>query len=119
MGSKENGRRSTGYLFLRERHTLNCLPHYVESWVTAQGGRHTKTVQGKIEETYPKSYWPGEGDFEHLEFALKYEGLHLQLLRSLLPRYAASEMDEYVRSKPTGVYARRIWFLYEAFTGIR
>lgn len=67
-------------------------------------------------ETYPRTYWPGESDFEHLEFALKREGLHLQLLRALLPRMTADAVTAYVQSKPTSSYARRIWYLYEEFS---
>ena len=94
------------------------MPHHVESFVT-QGTRHTHSMPARVEETYPGSYWPGEGDFEHLEFALKREGLHLQLLRALLPRLAAAEVAAYVQSKPTSAYARRIWFLFEEFSGQR
>lgn len=111
-------RHPAGYLLLGERHGLNCLPHHVESFVT-QGTRHTHSTPEKTQETYPRTYWPGESDFEHLEFALKREGLHLQLLRALLPRLAAEEVAAYVQSKPTSAYARRIWFLYEEFSGQR
>ena len=74
-------------------------------------------MPGKTEEIYPKAYWPGESDFAHLEFALKREGLHLQLLRALLPRLSAEQLTAYIKSKPTSAYARRIWFLYEKFSG--
>ena len=73
----------------------------------------------KLEETYTRTYWPGEGDFDHLEFALKREGLHLQLLRALLPRLPADQLAIYIQSKPTSAYARRIWFLFEEFSGQR
>ena len=111
-------RRPAGYLRLRQRHGLNCLPHFVKSFV-GQGARHTHSTPDGTAETYPRTYWPGEGDFEHLEFALKREGLHLQLLRSLLPRFAPDEVAAYIQSKPTSAYARRIWFLYEEFSGKR
>jgi hypothetical protein len=73
----------------------------------------------RIEETYPRTYWPGDTDFDHLEFALKREGLHLQLLRSLLPRLPAEQLTAYIQAKPTSAYARRIWYLYEEFSGQR
>ncbi|HYG33235.1 MAG TPA: Fic family protein, partial [Clostridia bacterium] len=114
----EESARPAGYLLLRERYSLNCLPHYVESFV-AQGTRHTHSTPQKAQEIYPRNYWPGESDFDHLEFALKREGLHLQLLRVLLPRLTAEEVAAYVQSKPTSAYARRIWFLYEEFSGQR
>ena len=111
-------RRPAGYLLLRQRYALNCLPHHVESFVT-NGTRHTLSTPTKTEETYTRTYWPGEDDFSHLEFALKHEGLHLQLLRALLPRLPADALATYIQSKPTSVYARRIWFLYEEFSGQR
>jgi hypothetical protein len=113
-----DSRRPAGYLWLRQRYVLNCLPHPVESFVTT-GTRHTQTTPLKVEETYPKSYWPGEDEFAHLEFALKHEGLHLQLLRALLPQLPADRVGDYIQSKPTSIFARRIWYLYEEFSGHR
>jgi len=110
--------RPAGYLLLRRRHALEALPHYVESFVTA-GTRRTHSTLELTKERYPPSYWPGESDFAHLEFALKREGLHLQLLRALLPRLPEDQLTDYIRSKPTSAYARRIWFLYEEFAGRR
>lgn len=49
----------------------------------------------------------------HLTFALKYEGIDLAILKRLFQTVAASEIAAIVRAKPTGSYARRIWFLYE------
>lgn len=84
-----------------------------------QGTRQTRSTPTLTEELYPKTYWPGDGDLNHLEFALKYEGLHLQLLRALLPRIPAGELLAYIDSKPTSAYARRIWYLYEGLSGQR
>jgi hypothetical protein len=109
-------RQAAGYLLLQQRHDLAALPHHVESFIR-QGVRQTHLTPEKRTEFYPRNYWPGENDFEHLEFALKHEGLHLQLLRVLLPRLPAAEITAYVRSKPTSIYARRIWFLCEEFSG--
>ena len=80
--------RPAGYLLLQQRHGLTSVPHHVESFVS-HGTRRTQSTPEKTQETYPRNYWPGECDFEHLEFALKREGVHLQLLRALLPRLTA------------------------------
>lgn len=48
-----------------------------------------------------------------LEFALKWEGVSLSVLRALFRRIEAAEVVAIVRAKPTGAYSRRIWFLYE------
>lgn len=53
----------------------------------------------------------------HLTFALKYEGLDLAVLKRLFQAVDASAIADLVRAKPTGAYARRVWFLYEWLTG--
>ncbi|AKS42926.1 Cell filamentation protein Fic [Wenzhouxiangella marina] len=53
----------------------------------------------------------------HLTFALKYEGLDLAVLKRLFLTTGPEPLEAWVRETPTGVYARRIWFLYEWLTG--
>ncbi|WPZ34523.1 Fic family protein [Thalassobaculum sp. OXR-137] len=55
----------------------------------------------------------------HLTFALKYEGLDLALLKRLFGIVGPAEIEALIREKPTGSYARRVWFLYEWLTGER
>ena len=55
----------------------------------------------------------------HLTFALKYEGLDLAALKRLFVATGPGPIDAIVRARPTGRYARRIWFLYEWLTGSR
>jgi hypothetical protein len=55
----------------------------------------------------------------HLTFALKYEGLDLAVLKRLFLATGSVPIEAIVRDKPTGSYARRIWFLYEWLTGQR
>ncbi len=50
---------------------------------------------------------------EHLTFALKNEGLDLAILKRLFAVVSPAEIEAIVRAKPTGGYARRLWFLYE------
>lgn len=49
----------------------------------------------------------------HLTFALKYEGLDLAVLKRLFLAVGRQAIEAIVRAKPTGSYARRVWFLYE------
>lgn len=53
----------------------------------------------------------------HLTFALKYEGLDLAILKRLFQVIDARDVETLVQAKPTGGYARRLWFLYEWLTG--
>ncbi len=55
----------------------------------------------------------------HLTFALKYEGLDLAVLKRLFLTTSSAQVETLLRNKPTGSYARRIWFLYEWLTGNR
>jgi len=55
----------------------------------------------------------------HLTFALKHEGLDLAVLKRLFQTTGPGKIKALIRRKPTGSYARRIWFLYEWLTGQR
>ena len=55
----------------------------------------------------------------HLTFALKNEGLDLAVLKRLFLTAGSSGIEALVRAKPTGSYARRVWFLYEWLIGSR
>jgi len=53
----------------------------------------------------------------HLTFALKNEGLDLAVLKTLFRSAGADAIKEAIQVKPSGGYARRIWFLYEWLLG--
>jgi hypothetical protein len=53
----------------------------------------------------------------HLEFALKWEGVDLGVLAALFKAVPDADIATAVRSKPTGAYARRLWYLHEWLTG--
>lgn len=53
----------------------------------------------------------------HVLFALKHEGVNLQILAEALPRIEAGAMAAAIRHAPTGAYARLACYLWEAFTG--
>lgn len=51
--------------------------------------------------------------YGHLTFALKYEGVDLLILKTLFDTIDSHEIKQIVLLEPTGIYSRRIWFLYE------
>ena len=53
----------------------------------------------------------------HLTFALKHERLDLALLKRLFLTLDSGTVERVVRARPSGIYARRTWFLYEWLTG--
>ena len=79
-------------------------------------------VRGNITESdgwgiYDKRYWPGELDVDHLIFALKNENFDLLSLKRILAVLPGKYIENYVNKTTTGIYARKIWFLYEWLNG--
>jgi hypothetical protein len=48
-----------------------------------------------------------------LEFAIKYDGINLAILLDIFLAIDEDELIAYIKTKPTGKYTRKIWFLYE------
>jgi len=117
MTSEATQNRSAGYAFLIEKYGLSVLPNWHTSSVSPTGKLRSTIQDGQVESVYPQSYWPGDSTGDHLEFALKYDGVNLGILSALFEAIAEDEITAWITSKPTGKYARRIWFLYEFLTG--
>ena len=86
--------------------------------LSAIGARHRLMEQGGWR-IYSPRYTPDASLEGHLTFALKHEGLDLAVLKSLFAATGPDAVADLVRAKPTGAYARRVWFLYEWLTGTR
>ena len=56
-----------------------------------------------------------ERPLSHLLFALKHQGVNLQLLSQALRKIPANEMLAAISESPTGVYIRTACYLWEAF----
>ena len=109
--------RLAGYAFLIEKYRLSVLPNWRSSAVNSAGTLRSTIHDGQVESVYPQLYWPGDSTGDHLEFALKYDGVNLGILLALFEAVGQDEIAAWITSKPTGKYARRIWFLYEFLTG--
>jgi Fic/DOC family len=92
------------------------LPAPVPRTLSAIGAKHRIIEQGGWR-IYTPRHAPEASLEGHLTFALKYEGLDLAVLKRLFLAVKEGEIAELVRQKPTGLYARRIWFLYEWLLG--
>ncbi len=74
---------------------------------------------------FPKSYFLEkngqsseiEALYNHLVFALKYEGVNLLLFSLLISYYSTDQLVALINIEPTGQYSRRIWFLVEWISG--
>ncbi len=108
--------RPAGYAHLRQKYDITGIPNWHTSSVSSTGTHRSQVQDGAIEEIYPVKYWPGDKVGDHLEFALKYDGVNLSILKQIFETVPQTEITNYINSKPTGKYARRIWFYYEFLT---
>jgi len=106
-----------GYTWLARQFGVDPVPHHVESFVAEPGRRITERTLGRVREIYPHHKHRLGTALEHLDFALKREGLHLSLLRAVLPQIPAAALVDFIRATPTGANGRRLWYLYEQFSG--
>ena len=107
--------RLAGYGALVEKYKLN-VP--LTTQLTAIGERHVKTSSGEWQFLTPR-HQPEDTLAGHLTFALKWEGVDLGVLAALFKVVSEDEIAGFVLETPTGVYSRRLWFLYEWLTGRR
>jgi len=56
---------------------------------------------------------PEESIYKHLVFALKYEGVNLLIFKKLFEKLNKTAVQDLLQIEPTGMYSRKIWFLYE------
>lgn len=109
-----------GYRFCLRRVGLAAWPLRVESRI----GAHRQTVREgdrSLVQTFPSAYAPiAEDDsalFEHLEFALRYEGVDLAALAAVFAHVDSSRVAAWIALQPASKYARKLGFLYEWLTG--
>ncbi len=80
------------------------------------GARKTLIENGIIFEQYPKTYGV-DGLYENLKFAMRYEPIDLGIMRSAFEKIEAQQLEIWISSEKTSIYARKIWYLYELLTG--
>lgn len=105
--------RLIGYAALIERYHL-AIP--LPPRLAAAASRH-HPVSTEAWQILTPRHAPEHTLSGHLEFALKWEGVDLSILAALLKVVPDEEIAAAVRSKPTGAYARRLWYLHEWLTG--
>ncbi len=102
-----------GYSALIDAYDLRVpIPHTL----CAIGDRH-KIIEQDGWRIFTPRHAPEPTLLGHLTFALKNEGLDLAVLKRLFLACGPEPIEELVRSRPTGRYTRRIWFLYEWLLG--
>lgn len=112
-----------GYAAIITKLKLPVPPPVVNIIISAKT-RRTKTAGYLV---LPLSYLPHDNNeisriealYNHLVFALRYEGVDLLVFAKLSERLNKKELLELVNIEPSGRYSRRIWFLLEWVSGKR
>ncbi|MCP4700593.1 MAG: Fic family protein [Gammaproteobacteria bacterium] len=105
----ETKAKPVGYIALIADYDLSVpLPDLL----CAIGEKHKKYEKGRWRVFTPR-HAPEDTLCGHLTFALKYEGIELGVLKALFDHIAPALLVDIVQSEPTGIYSRRIWFLFE------
>jgi Fic/DOC family len=109
---------SVGYQRLIDRWKLPTLPLIqVARLDTRVRGREAQPDGTGMQLLFEPRYAP-EATFEgDLQFALKYEGLNLEVLELLFAQSGPQPLVAWLRTEPESSYARRAGFLYEWITG--
>jgi Fic family protein len=78
--------------------------------VISKKNRQYKTENWQI---FTPRHNPKDTLYDHLVFALKYEGIDLLFLKKMFEKLNQDEIVALVSLESTGQYSRKIWFLYE------
>lgn len=111
--------KAVGYHFLKEEFSLQVPPHYRRTEVTDKSTALVSKTDTSEEYFLPARNYPGDTVFDHIEFALRYEGLNLTYFAALFEILKPNDVAEMVKTKPNGIYSRKLWYLYETMTGNR
>lgn len=113
------GQKPIGYQALVEMFHLKALPHFRRSYLIAKGERKTLLSHDGIELHYyveravninPSS------PFDNLEFALKHEGINLEILLLAFDQIPEADLTAFIREQPFGKPQRKIWYIFETFS---
>lgn len=107
-----------GYGFLINHYKLKALPLSSSALTdSATHGRQKRIRAGQCQELFEPSYQPKDTLIGHLQFALRYEGLNLQVIALLFDQAGEADLCEWITASPESRYARKACFLYEWITG--
>jgi Fic family protein len=113
------GTQPVGYSYLIWDLGLRLGPRPRLSFVASHGARVERLEADRLIVTYPPGYATGPNLRDHVEFALKHEGVDLGVLSAAFDPVMGAEIEHWVTESPTSAYSRRAWFLYELLTGQR
>ncbi len=108
-----------GYRALVDRYNLSVMQHFRWSYLIDKGSRRALTDRFPAIYLYGQSYAcdDPQDPLQQLAFALKHEGLNLEIITALFGHLSAASVQAYVEQQSSGKYQRIVWYLYEQLTG--
>lgn len=107
-----------GYLYLVEQYQLAAMPLQAVAQIDPLiKGRQARRTGNQHVLVFEPKYRPEAGLAGHLQFALRYEGINLEVLYLLFRQTGRDELNAWLSASPTSSYARRAGFLFEWLTG--
>jgi hypothetical protein len=111
-------REPAGYLWLIQQFRLQVRDPVHCSFIGTTSSR--ETGRASVTDVYRPEYRRAPAVGPQLEFALRYDGVDLEVLsatfRTLLRERRTEELQRWILETPTGAWVRRVWLLYEWLT---
>ena len=102
-----------GYTYLVQRLGLNVLPLERPAAIT---GAVNKRVDSDTQVLFPRGVAVEDSIVSQLEFALRNEGVNLEVIDAVFEHLAPAELATRLSATPTGASIRRACFLWEWLT---
>lgn len=106
-----------GYAKLIKEFNLKTLPHFRSSYTTNKGQGSIFSEKDQQVYIYPAHYAVGEGIMDNIEFALKHDGINLEILNGIFHDINPKTLTKFIKEHPASKYSRKLWYLYEFLTG--
>ena len=107
-----------GYSYLIDQYQLAARPLPVVARLDNRvKGRETRRQGNQDVQLFETKYQPKDNLVGHIQFALRYEGINLEVLELLFEKAGEGEIGAWLNASPQSAYARRAGFLFEWLTG--
>ena len=107
-----------GYLYLVQRYSLKVCQLFLQSFATRSSTKRSERNGWYVRTYYPVARFRFEATWQsQLAFALKYEGVNLEVLKAFFAVIPQEVFVPFIQSTPFGVTQRKVWFLFEFLTG--
>ncbi|MEX2516763.1 MAG: Fic family protein [Gammaproteobacteria bacterium] len=110
-------REPLGYSYLIDKYGLSARPLRVSAQLDSSvRGRDTRRLGDQHIQLFEPNYQPQNTFAGQLQFALRYEGINLEVLALLFQQTGKQALEQWLTEKPSSAYAHRAGFLYEWLT---